>query len=254
MSSSTENIDSLSAEEILWPPKYDAMGVLMTLFTACIVGIIIGIIIILASYVTIWPFTLESGASPILLAFITFAGLTVGDLLYAYIIGRIFPHIYGRYQTGLAQVMIASIILYVFFIPVYLFVTSISGDMKSLLYAFAAHVVINSFFLTLVLGLVSSYRYAILSLYVSLISLLVTSLVSIFLQSFFSDSESALFMLLVLPALAFLLSTTLTTALSYLYYAIYESTWADPVGSVFARIETEEKSLEKAATNSLTQF
>ena len=60
MSSSIENIDNLSAEEFLAPPKYDAVGVLMVFLTALIVGALSGVIIIVFSYFAVGQFPLET--------------------------------------------------------------------------------------------------------------------------------------------------------------------------------------------------
>jgi hypothetical protein len=44
---------NFTPEELLGPPKYDPIGVLMTFLTSLIVGVVSGIIIMLASYFAI---------------------------------------------------------------------------------------------------------------------------------------------------------------------------------------------------------
>lgn len=51
---------NFTPEEILAPPRYDPMGLLMTFLTSLIVGVVSGIIIMLASFFAIGRFTLES--------------------------------------------------------------------------------------------------------------------------------------------------------------------------------------------------
>jgi inner membrane protein involved in colicin E2 resistance len=69
--------------------------------------------------------------------------------------------------------------------------------------------------------------------YASLISLIVTAMIAIYLQSLFSKSENALFVLLGLPILAYVLSGTLSTTLAWIYYRIYVASGSDPIGAVF---------------------
>ena len=245
---------NFTPEELLGPPKYDPVGVLMTFLTSLIVGVVSWIIIMLASYFAIWRFTLESGASPILLVFVAFVGLTIGNLIYVSILGYIFPHVFGRHRTVFSQVTIASIVLYVFFIPVYMVISTVSTELRIILIAFSTHVVVNSFTLTLLMGIISRYRYSILSFYASLIALLLTSMIVIYVQALVSKSETSLFVLLWLPILAYVLSGTISTLLSWGYYKIYQASWSDPLGSIFWRIEEEERALENEAIQTLTHF
>ncbi len=249
-----ETSHNLTPEEILGPPKYDRAGILMAFLSSIIVWAVSWIIIMLASYFAIGRFTLESGASPILLVFVAFVWLTIGNLIYASLMGYIFPHIFWRHRTTLAQVMIASIILYVFFIPVYTVIATVSTEMRVILIAFSTHVVVNSFTLILIMWVISRYRYSILTFYSSLIALLLTAMIVIYIQSMVSKSETSLFILLWLPILAFVLSSTISTLISWLYYKIYQSSWSDPLGSVFWRIEEEERVLENEAIQTLTRF
>lgn len=126
--SSIENIDNLTPEELISPPKYDAMSVLMAMITSLIVGVIVGVIILLFSFLALGKFSLESGVSPILLAMITFFALVIGNLIYYTILSKIFPNIYSRGRTALAQIVILSILLYLFFAPVYIVISTFSKD------------------------------------------------------------------------------------------------------------------------------
>jgi hypothetical protein len=249
-----ENITTLHNEDFLAPPKYDATGVLMVFLASLIVGLAMGIIIVLASYVTIGPFTLESGASPILLAFVTCMGLTIGNSIYTVVIEKIFPHIYMKGRTTLGQVVITSIILYILVIPLYLVISSSSLDARLVLAAFAVHVVLSNYSLVLILGIISRYRYVILSFYASLIALFITSIVLIFIFSLFSESSTSLFLLLGLPILSLTLTSTISAVIFWIYSFFYQMSGSDPIGAIYGKIEEEEKLLEKEATASLTHF
>ncbi len=252
--SSLENIDNLSVEEFLGPPKYDGMGVMMVFLTGMIVGAIAGVIMLLLAYLAIGRFSLESGASPMLLAMIAFFSLTIGNLSTYTIRSYIFPHIYSRGRTTLSQIAIMSILLYIVFAPVYMVVWGVNPDTSSILSAFSLHVLLNVFTLELLIGLISQYRYSLLSLYASIVSLLLTGIILFLLKNQFSGSEYTIFLLFWLTILAYLLGWLITTMISWIYYSIYRATGKDTIGDIFTRIENEEKNLEKQATAALTKF
>lgn len=256
MDTTIENLDNLSAEELLGPPKYDGMGVLMVLLMTFIVGMIAWVIVILLAYFAIGKFSLESGASPILLVFITFIALTIGNILYYTLLARIFPHIYSRGRTALSQITVMSIVLYVLFVPIYLVISNISTDTHTILMAFSAHVVVNNFLLTLIIALISQYRYTLLGFYASVIALVITSSVIVIIESQVANSSSskALFLLMGLTIVTYTLSGTLTTIISWIYYRMYMISGYDPIGSVFSRIEADERALEMDAAALLTNF
>jgi hypothetical protein len=197
----------------------------MTFLSAMITGVITGIIVVLLAYFAIGKFSLESGASPLLLVFITFLALTIGNILYYVLLSYIFPHIYSRGRTAITQITWMSIILYILFIPIYLIITGISSDTPTVLIAFSAHVILDTFALTLILGLISRYRYSLLTFYSSIISLIITTSVVVFVQTVFSSSDSsrALFLLFGLTIFAYTLSGSLSTLLSWIYYTLYQT-------------------------------
>jgi hypothetical protein len=256
MSTLTEDLDTPTPEEILAPPKYDAVGVAMVFITSLIVGIVAGIIVIVLAYLAIGNFSLESGASPILLAFITFIALTIGNILYYMILSKIFPNIYSHGRTAISQITTMSILLYILFIPIYLIVAGISTQTATILMAFSSHVAVNSFALTILIGLISQYRYTLLAFYAGLITLIFTSSIIVLVESQISSSSStkALFSLLGLTILTFTLSGTLSSLISWIYYRSYQMSGYDPIGSIFSRIEEEEHELEKKAVQELTTF
>lgn len=252
--SSIENIDSLTPEELISPPKYEAMSVLMALITSLIVWIVVGVIILLFSFLALGKFSLESGVSPILLAMITFFALVTGNLIYYSILSRVFPNIYSRGRTALAQIVILSILLYLFFAPVYIVISTFSKDSFFVLWAFSAHILLSIFAFHIVIALISQYRYSLLSMYTSIASLLFTSMVALSIILFLPSSTSSLFVLFGLSIVAYVTFTLVYTILSWLYYILYVTTGSDIIGNTFARIEWEEKNLEREAMLKLTSF
>ncbi len=200
--SEAEKLENSTIEDYLSPPKYDAMGMGMACIAASITAVVSGVIIILISYISIGRFSLESGFSPILLAMITFFGLTVGNILYTILLSQIFPEVYTRSRTALAQVVSMSILLYIFLAPVYLIISNLSLDSSVVLMAFALHVLLNTFCLQLIVGLTAQYRYALLVLYSSVISLLISILLTALAYTSLSSSSNAIFLLLGLVIVA----------------------------------------------------
>ncbi len=226
----------------------------MAVISACIISVVSGVLIILLSWLTIGKFSLESGISPILLAMITFFALTIGNLLYYFLLSKVFPDIYTRGRTSLSQIVTLSIILYIFFAPVYLIVSNLSLDPSIVLLAFSLHVLVNTFALQLLIGLIVHYRYALLTLYAAIASFLFTSIIMALAYTSFSNSSNALFLLLGLVIVAQTSGSLVSNGLASLYYQMYTITGYDPIGSIFSKIELEEKELEKQATVILTQF
>ena len=147
-----------------------------------------------------------------------------------------------------------SLLLYIFLAPVYLILTSLYMEPSVVLVPFAMHVLINTFALQLVIGLTAQYRYALLTLYGSIVSLLVTAMIMALAYISLSNSSNALFLLLGLVIIAQTSGSLISNGIFLSYYQVYMVTGYDPIGSVFSRIEFEEKELEKQATAILTQF
>ena len=164
-----------------------------------------------------------------LLAMITFFALSIGNILSYTIRARIFPHIYTRSRTAFSQIVGASILLYIIFAPLYLFISDISPDKNTILIAFSLHILLTLFVSELVIGIISHYRYALLVLYSSIISLLITAcfLAKIIFSS--SDSSLSLFILLSLTLVAYMITLTLSTLCFYLYSQMYRTTGKDPL-------------------------
>ncbi len=250
----SEQREHPSREELLGPPKIDFIWVIMVVLTALIVWSSVGALIFVLLYFTIGRFSLETWASPILLAMITFFAISLGNVLSYALRSRIFPDIYTRSRSALSQIVTMSIVLYVMFAPLYLIVARIAPEKNTILLAFSLHVLISLFTYELIVGLISHYRYSLLSLYASITSLLISALIVMSVVFGRADASVTLFILLTLTIMAYVVSHTVTALFLALYSLFYKNTGHDPLGTVFARIENDERELEEKATKSLTQF
>lgn len=255
MSSMKENnIDnSLTPEDLLWPPSIPFLSVLMMTIGSCIAGFVVGAMIFIMLYIFLGNFSLDTGASPILLSMITFFSLTTGLLIVYFIASLVFPETYTRSVTAISQITIFSIILYIFFAPVYLIVSNSYAGIP-ILSVFSLHVMLSVFGFFIVISVVSQYRYVLLSVYASFAAFLFTGIIWALYILPMNPSTQALVILIGLVMLAFMGNTFFVYTVGWAYSSFYKSTGLDPVGSVFSRIEKEEKDIEKQVTEQLTKF
>ena len=243
---------SIATEELLGPPKVDLVGIAMMLLVALVVWFISSIGVVILAFLSFGNFSLWSGISPILLAMITFFSLTLSNTLYLWSAKWIFPHIYSGTRTNFVHASVFSIILYIAIAPLYLIVNSLIIDGSGILIAYIAHILLNIFGFEIIISILSGYRYSLLSIYASIVSLIFTGTLLFWLyQLANSTSVNVLFVLLGLSMMAFLISTCISFLIRYWYYQLYVATGSDSIWDVFARIQNEVLENEKEAEKQL---
>ncbi|MBC7503776.1 hypothetical protein H7169_02310 [Candidatus Gracilibacteria bacterium] len=243
---------TVSNEELLGPPYVDIVGLGMMMLVAIVVGFLSSTGVMIFAFLSLGRFSLGSGISPILLAMITFFSLSISNMLYIWSAKGIFPHIYTGSRTTFLHASVFSIILYIAIAPFYLIVNSQFIDGSGILIAYMAHVLLNIFGLEIIVSILSSYRYCLLSIYSSIVSLILTASILFFVYTKTnSESSNALFVLLGLSMLAFFIAIFTTFFIRFCYYRIYITTGSDPIGDVFAQVEIEAKETEKEAEQEL---
>lgn len=241
-----------TSEELLGPPHVDAMGILLMAMTSILAGAFVSLGILISSFLTIGKFTLESGVSPMILAMATLFSLLLGGTIYLYLAKSIFPALYTRTGELFKHMMIYMFILYIFLMPIYLLVSSAIHP-NAVLVPYLIHVILAVFGIEIVLGVISQYRYVLLSLYANIAAMVFSCGIVFLLFSKSSTSGTSLFILMGLSILVFFLSATLITTIKFLYYKFYSLTGNDPLGSIFYAIETEERQKVEMAKNNLLQ-
>lgn len=183
---------------------------------------------------------------------ITFFALTISNMLYLWSAKGIFPHIYTGSRTTFLHASIFSIILYITVAPLYIIVDSVIIDGSGILIGYITHILLNMFGLEIVVSVLSSYRYSLLSIYSSIISFVLTGTLLFFIyEKTYTESNNTLFILLALSMIAFTISILTNFLIRFVYYRFYVASGSDPIGDVFSRIEQEEKDLEIAAEKEL---
>ena len=98
------------------------------------------------------------------------------------------------------------------------------------------------------------YRYSVLALFASVSAFLMTGCLMVAVQSAFTSSSTSLFLLFGLVIISQMLNASMVFSCFGIYAWIYRTTGFDPIGSIFSRIENEEKALEKSVAEALTRF
>ncbi|NRH21127.1 hypothetical protein HOO68_03720 [Candidatus Gracilibacteria bacterium] len=246
----SENNNPLSdirvdTEELIGPPKIDLVGIGMMLLVAVVVGFLSSIGIVIFIFLSLGSFSFGNGVSPILLAMITFFALTLSNMLYLWSAKGIFPHIYTGSRTTFLHASIFSIILYIAIAPLYIIVDNVIINGSGILIGYIAHILLNMFGIEIIISVLSSYRYSLLSIYSSVVSLILTgSLLYLIYEKTNTESNNVLFILLALSMIAFTISTLTNFLIRFFYYRFYVLSGSDPIGDVFARVEQEAKEME----------
>lgn len=238
---------NLTPEEILWPPKIDLLGLGLVTFLSLVVGFIVGIVVFMLVYFSFWDFLFQTWASSILIAMFVFIAITLGNTLYTWWISSIFPYIYTATRTLYVQVSVYSVILYILMSIVYFTIGVLYPKTSALLAVYAFHIVLNTMGLFLLTGILSQYRYALLTFYSSIVSLIITGLVVFLIYISFSESARTIFLFMGLPPMTFLIATFSHFCIWWLYAELYASSGSDPLGDVLQKIQSDEKDLENQA-------
>lgn len=187
-----------------------------------------------------------------MLAIATFFSLLLGGTVYLSIVKTIFPSIYTRMSELFKHMTMYMVILYICLMPVYLLVAS-GIQHNAVLVAYLVHIMLAIFGIELIVGVISQYRYVLLSFYANIAAMILTGGIVFILFAKASDSGASLFILMGLSILTFFLSATFISVIKFLYYKFYALTGNDPLGSTFYGIEMEEKNLVENAKNTLLQ-
>ncbi len=239
-------------EERLGPPKIDWTGILLMTLVALFCGFLTSVSVLISAFFTLGRFSLESGVSPMILSMIAMFALWVASMIYIWAARTLFPYVYTRNRILYVQVSVFTVLLYICMMPIYLIVSSQSGiETSNILYVYLVHILLTLFGLELLSGMITQYRYILLSFYANIISLILTSGLVFWFFKGASDSEAALFILMGISMIAFTLFTFLTFFIKYLYYTLYISTGKDMLGNVFWNIEEIEKASLKTVEKEL---
>ena len=188
---------------------------------------------------------------PYTLGLVGFVALLITLVIEAKFLGMIIPEYAVRSGMQFFHIFTTNFGFYILMMPAYVIVGAIP---ERLMMVFAVQVLLSSLANVMISGIISRYRYSLLSVYSGFASVLLTFAVILFVFRDTSISEQILFLLAGLLVLVTTLSTGLRLLCEYLYSTWYRITGNDVLGATFSHIIEEEVSQEKAAEKALTQF
>lgn len=145
------------------------------------IGALVLLVIFLLTSSLLTPLTsgkLEDSISPIfvfLLLILIFLSSTISNLISVFLLSLTENEKYKRKKTAIYQVFIFSVLIFVLMAPVYFVASAANPAVVPL--TIALHIIISAQVSSLVLEMVSNYRYSIVSLYGITFSIIVSALV-----------------------------------------------------------------------------
>jgi len=236
-----------------------AMSALGGLIAWLIASVIILIIVFGSSSIISIPGTFEqarlglgtNGMFPFILSFITFIATTIMILLTYKLFQMIHSERYKRSLITYGQISFFWILTYIFFTPIYIFTGIQSYD--NIMLVFILHATILSFGTSIIIEVLSNYRYILTWIYGSFVGVFITGIITMSIFSSFSSGYAKLISLLVLLPIINTCIILFKQLFEFAYYYYNQYTNLDQLGDIFYQIEVEEKELlrEEEEKNSI---
>lgn len=183
---------------------------------------------------------------PFFLSFITFV-VTEIVLFASYIfLSYTSPERYERSHITYVQIVFISTLIYLFITPVYLYAGMMNYD--NIMYVFVGHILILFFSLMVLLEILNNYRYILVWLYASVVSILLSGSIAVFIFWFFDSWTAKLISLLFMLPLVNFLCIFFKWTFELLYYLYYKHTGNDNLGDIFRQLELEAADQFKQAS------
>lgn len=183
---------------------------------------------------------------PFFLSFITFVVTEI--VLFSSYIFLTFtdPDKYERSHVTYVQIALISTLIYLFITPIYLYAGMVNYD--NIMYVFVWHILILFFSLMVILEILNNYRYILVWLYASIVSILLTWSIAIIIFWFFDSGTAKLIALMFMLPLVNFLWVFFKGIFELVYYKYYKHTGSDNLGDIFRQMELEAWEQLKQAT------
>lgn len=248
-------------EWIYWPKKIDFKEVWINWLWAFISGIVWSAIIFMIlfflwgiidiSWTVAWNnFWNTSGSfiMPFLISVITFFAVTFSMYSTYLFLASTSPERYKKTSIHLAQIFIFLVVLYVVITPFYLALGY--KNEAYIIPVFIAHILLSIFGVNLILDSLNNFRHILISIYSSLISIMISTWIIVIAFTSLSLWLAKLIALIILLPLANTLFITIKESLMTMYYNYFKFAWVDPIWDIFHRIEIEEEDELREELNS----
>ena len=233
-----------------WPTKVDFKDVMINSLWSLIAGFIGSVFMILIIFLSSWFLDVVAWFSqvdtwlktatifPIFLSVITLIGTSIAMFLTYTFFNLTNPEKYKKSTIILWQIAFFIVFVYVFITPVY--VVEGLKTYKNIMDIYIIHVLILSFWISVIIEVLNNYRYVLLWLYGSFVWLFFSSIFVLWIFSYFSWSFAKLISLLVILPLATFLMTFFKWVFEMLYFHYNRYTNLDGLWDIFYQIEIEE--------------
>jgi len=151
-----------------------------------------------------------------------FATSLVSSLIAPMLISYTERERYTRVTTALSQIFIINIVIFAFLAPIYL--TTSATNLSLTAYAAGLQIILSAIAGSLMLELIHDYRYSLISVYTTILGILVATATSFFL---FSVLGSTTILLFVALPLIWSLIGFFQGALAMFYYWLYQNYGVD---------------------------
>ncbi len=245
-------MQTIELEDALGPPRIELLSVGLGTLAALAAGAI-GAMFMLGC-VFLFLSTARDSAPvifPYMLGLVGFVALLLTLLIESKFIRMIIPEYGVRSGMQFLHIFSTNFSFYILMMPAYVIVGAVP---ERLMVVFAVQVLLASLANAIISGIISRYRYSLLSLYSGFFAVILTFSAILLIFSGASISEQILFLLAGLLILVTTLTTALRLLCEYLYSTWYQITGNDILGATFTSIIEEESAAEKAAEKALTQF
>lgn len=227
------------------------LSTLWGLIAGLIASIIILIIVFASSSIISIPGTFEqarlwlwtNGMFPFILSFVTFIATTVMILLTYKIMEMIHPERYKKSMITYWQISFFWILTYILLTPIYIYTGILSYD--NIMLVFIVHSIVLAFGTSIIIEVLSNYRYILLWIYASFVGVMGASIVTILIFTSFSSGYAKLISLLVILPIINTCLILFKQVFEFLYYYYHKYTNLDQLGDIFYQIEIEEKELQR---------
>jgi hypothetical protein len=248
-----ETPKAASLEDRLGPAEVDLVSVGLGTLGGIIAGFFGGLLSFVASYVFVGMTQVAgTGVYPYLLSLVAFFSIVLTVSTYFVFMRMLFPDKYRGAGLGFGQILLFCIFSYACVTPLYIAVGIMAPE--QILTVFAIHVTLAVFGSSLVLEIVSNYRYVLLGVYGSFFGLFGSVVLTA--AYFFGAQESAraIYSLLALPVVIAGIMTFVRLLFEAIYSFLYRQVGIDPLGDIFERIEQEELGEARRAERELVRF
>ena len=246
-----------------WPQALPIRDIWVTSLGALISGILGSVAILVITFlssglINIPQTYLESKASlnttaffPIVLSIISFFAISLTQFLSYGVLRMTQPERYKKSSVIIGQMFFFALFLYLILAPIYIYVGLISYE--HILSLFLFHVLIQSFWTSILIEVLNNYRYILIGIYGSFFGLLVSFMITLLIYSSFQHGQAQLISLVLLLPLINFANTFFKQLFDFAYYKYYTFSNQDPLGDIFYQIELAEKEelLEEEEKNML---